>query len=734
MRIVAPMILASLVLSLFSCTPDKDVRTMREMARRLIPAQADKFRFQIVSDSKEKADFFEISSERNKIIIRGNSVNALATGLNHYLKYYCHTTVSWYLNDPIEIPAELPMVENSIRITARTPNRFFLNYCTFGYTMPWWKWENWERLIDWMALNGVNIPLAITGQEAVWYNVWRKLGLTDEEIRGYFTGPPYLPWHRMSNLDSWQGPLPKTWIDEQAELQKRIVERERKLGMKPILPAFAGHVPEALKRIYPDAKISRMSSWGDFDDQYRSHFLSPEDSLFNIIQKKFLDEQTHMFGTDHLYGADPFNEVDPPSWREDSLAAISAKIFHTLQAADPKATWVQMTWLFYMDRHKWTDSRIEAFLTAVPKDRMLLLDYYGEHTEVWKQTSAYYGQPFIWCYLGNFGGNTMLAGNMQEVGKRIEHVYQSGIENFSGIGSTLEALDVNPYMYEYLFEKAWNHKLTDREWLKALAARRIGKSDPLAAEAWQILFDKIYQSPATLGQATLTNARPSLTGHGNWTTNPAYHYDNKELFTAWEKLLSVTDPQRDTYLFDIVNIGRQVLGNHFMVLRDQFADAYSKGELTRLRKIGNEMLCLLEEMDRMLSCHPTFSLSNWISSAESFGIDQESKQYYAENARNLISTWGDKNRSLNDYANRCLSGFVSSYYAKRWKMFIADVTEAVARHHKFDEQLFLEKVTDFECTWWKTCDNSATVEKIDDAVPYIRELMMKYKNAITNQY
>lgn len=36
--------------------------------------------------------------------------------------------------------------------------------------------------IDWMALNGVNTPLAITGQEAIWYDVWKEMGLKDQEI------------------------------------------------------------------------------------------------------------------------------------------------------------------------------------------------------------------------------------------------------------------------------------------------------------------------------------------------------------------------------------------------------------------------------------------------------------------------------------------------------------------------------------------------------------------------
>ena len=32
-------------------------------------------------------------------------------------------------------------------------------------------------------------------------------------------------------------------------------------------------------------------------------------------------------------------------------------------------------------------------------------------------------------------------------------------------GSTLEALDVNPLMYEYLFDKAWRHTGDDATWI-----------------------------------------------------------------------------------------------------------------------------------------------------------------------------------------------------------------------------------------------------------------------------
>ena len=46
--------------------------------------------------------------------------------------------------------------------------------------MPWWQWADWERLIDWMALNGVNLPLANTGAEMIAYRVFTELGLTQD--------------------------------------------------------------------------------------------------------------------------------------------------------------------------------------------------------------------------------------------------------------------------------------------------------------------------------------------------------------------------------------------------------------------------------------------------------------------------------------------------------------------------------------------------------------------------
>ena len=350
---------------------------VRALAERVLGKASRQFVFRTIEADK---DVFRIETEGSRTVISGNNANSMAVGLNHYLKYYCHVNVGWFVWDEVVLPKQFPAVPEPVEIQARVDERFFLNYCTFGYTMPWWHWDEWEHFIDWMALNGVNLPLAITGQESIWYQVWTELGLSDEEVRSYFTGPAHLPWHRMLNIDRWGGPLPVSWLVGQENLQKQIVARERELNMKPVLPAFAGHVPPELQRLYPDAQIDRMSDWAGFDVDQWPHFLDPMDPLFPQIQKKFLEKEIEIYGTDHIYGIDLFNEMIPKSWDPDYLARVSRQTYESLAAADPEGVWLQMTWLFYNERQYWTPDKIQPYITSYPADKSLVLP-----REFWRQ-------------------------------------------------------------------------------------------------------------------------------------------------------------------------------------------------------------------------------------------------------------------------------------------------------------------------------------------------------------
>jgi alpha-N-acetylglucosaminidase len=711
----------------------RNIIAANALVKRIAPHLTSKIIFEELQTDTPK-DLFELESKKGRIIIRGNNANSMAVGFNYYLKHYCVVSISWYKDDAPVMPSVLPPVPEKHRQEARVDKRFILNYCTFGYTMPWWNWNDWQWFIDWMALNGINMPLAITGQEAVWYKVWKKFGLSDTEIRTYFTGPAYLPWHRMANIDHWDGPLPQSWLDNQLALQKQIVARERELNMTPVLPAFAGHVPEVLKKKYPAAKITSLGEWGDFDKQYQSYFLDPFDSLFNPIQKEFLQEQTKLFGTNHVYGTDPFNEVTPPSWEPAYLASVANTIYHSMTAVDAKAEWLQMSWIFYFMRDKWTDERIKAFITAVPQNKMILLDYFCENTEIWKITHSFYGQPFIWCYLGNFGGNTMLTGYIKEVGSRMENTFKNAGQNMWGIGSTLEGFGVNPVIFEYVFDKAWSNGSVDAaQWMDDWAMRRYGHSDSNVTKAWQLLLNSAYANSDALGQATLTNARPCLKEHAAWTTSNEIGYNNHDLLEAWQLLLKPTAKasQPGVYEFDVTNVGRQVLGNYFTVLRDQFTAAYNHKDLIGLEQKGKEMIALLNDMDTLLSTHFSFLLGRWIEGARAIGTTAAEKNYYETDAKRIITTWGEKGRGLNEYANRNWAGLTKTYYAERWKLFIKDVITAVKNKQDFNEKQFLKEVVDFEGDWVLQQQKFST-KPAGNCLGLNRMLFAKYVDAIRN--
>ncbi|MBL7222958.1 MAG: alpha-N-acetylglucosaminidase N-terminal domain-containing protein, partial [Candidatus Brocadiae bacterium] len=219
---------ALVCLAFLSCTEDATAapapQAVRALAQRVLPGRADSFVFEAVP-AADGQDVFEIESREGKVIIRGNNGVSMAMGLNWYLKHTCRHHVSWY-GDRLSLPAPLPMVKPKVRRVAWARYRYFLNYCCFGYSLPWWDWSQWERLIDWMALNGINAPLSVTGQEAVWQAVGKRLELTDEQMRAFLAGPPYLPFGWMGCLDGWGGPLPQSWIDRHEQLEKKILARQ----------------------------------------------------------------------------------------------------------------------------------------------------------------------------------------------------------------------------------------------------------------------------------------------------------------------------------------------------------------------------------------------------------------------------------------------------------------------------------------------------------------------------
>jgi len=102
-------------------------------------------------------------------------------------------------------------------------------------------------------------------------------------------------------------------------------------------------------------------------------------------------------------------------------------------------------WLFYSLSSFWTNSAIESFLGGVKNEDVIILDLFSESQPQWQRTNAYYGKPFIWCELHDYGGNQGLYGQISNVTVNAIQALRNA-SNLIGFGLTMEGQEGNEIM------------------------------------------------------------------------------------------------------------------------------------------------------------------------------------------------------------------------------------------------------------------------------------------------
>ncbi len=735
------LIITSFVLLLCSCNTDNTSLTKQDkndimlsnvydLAKRILENRADNFVFE-QTGQESSADFFEISERNGKILIKGNNGISMASGLNWYLKKFCNAQFT-VIDKQMNLPDELPLPKTTERIQTKYKYRYFFNVCTFGYTMAWWNWEDWERHIDWMAMNGINLPLAITGQEAVWYEVYKELGFSDKQIGEFLVGPAYLPWGWMGNVDGLGGPLPKSWMEKHKLLQQRILNRERAFGMTPILQGFTGHVPESLKELYPDVTLHKTGNWSaGFGG---THFLDPADDLFKRIGKLFIEKQTEMYGTDHYYSADCFNEVNPDTDDTEFLANMSKSVYQSIAAADSQAVWVMQAWfLHYSINDFWKEPQSKALIGGVPDDKMIILDLYGERHPTWKKRSSFYGKPWIWNVLHNFGGRTSMSGKIDDMAGGLDEALKSPEKgNLSGIGMAMEYFGNNPVIEEFVMGMVWDKEVPDvKEWLSSYISNRYGRENEFAEKAWEGMLTTVYNTHKQTG--TFLCERPGFFNtEMSYRTSPIPDYDQKALGEALDNLFKCSDEFGDleTYKFDVVNLTRQYINPLAYKWILELENAYKQKDVNTFLKVKERFISLIQDFDVLLSTRKEYLLGIWLEDAKGWGETDEEKALYEWNARNLITLWGEECTEnqyddLNNYAYKQWAGMFSDYHLVRWNKFFDEVEKAMKNNESWDRTKFLES----SCKWeksWSHKKNLFPSMPVGDPVEVSKTISLKY--------
>ncbi|KAK6249436.1 hypothetical protein SCA6_003441 [Theobroma cacao] len=772
--------------------PSLQVAAARAVLHRLLPSHSSAFEFRIISSKEEcgGGSCFIIKNHpashkhgAPEILISGVTGVEVLAGLHWYLKYLCGSHISWEKTGGAQLSSipklgSLPRVQDTgILVQRPIPWNYYQNAVTSSYSFAWWDWERWEKEIDWMALQGINLPLAFTGQEAIWQKVYQKFNISKSDLDDFFGGPAFLAWSRMGNLHGWGGPLPQSWFNGQLILQKKILSRMYELGMTPVLPAFSGNVPAALKNIFPSAKITRLGNWFSVKGNPKwccTYLLDAIDPLFIEIGKAFIKEQLKEYGkTSHIYNCDTFDENTPPVDDPEYITSLGVAIFSGMQSGDVNAMWLMQGWLFSYDPF-WRPPQMKALLHSVPLGKLVVLDLFAEVKPIWITSEQFYGVPYIWkivkchnvlsfrllrCMLHNFAGNIEMYGILDAIASRPIEALISENSTMVGIGMSMEGIEQNPIVYDLMSEMAFQHKKVDVEaWIKLYIARRYGQSIPSISDAWSILYRTLYNctdgaydknrdvivafpdvSPSFISlpreryhhYGKPTSRRAVLSEKTDAYDQPHLWYSTSEVIRALELFITSGDAlsASNTYRYDLVDLTRQALAKYANELFLEIIDAYELKDVNRVTTLSQKFLELVEDMDTLLACHDGFLLGPWLESAKQLAQNKEEEKQFEWNARTQITMWFDNTKEeaslLRDYGNKYWSGVVGDYYGPRAAIYFRVLIESLENGEDF-------KVKKWRGEWikltndWQKSRKVYPVESNGNALTISRWLYNKY--------
>jgi len=617
-------------------------------------------------EKEEGKDVFSYEVRNGQFLIEASSPVAATRGFYEYLRKEVGGMVAWSGNN-LNLPDQWPDT-NLRKVVTPFKYHYYFNTVTHGYTTPYWDWQRWEKELDWMALHGLDMPLIAGAHEAILLRVFKKIGLTEEEALDYFSGPAHFPWNRMGNIGGWDGPPPVSFFDQQIELTHKMLNRMDEMEMHPIVHAFAGFVPKAIKRIYPEEELRELG-WGGFDKKV--HILSPESDLFVKIGKSYIQEWEKEFGTGHFFLADSFNEMDvplseDPQIAKEELAKFGEAVYKPISEANPDAVWVMQGWTFPYHRDKqgklfWTPERLKAFFSKIPDGKLLILDMANEYNALfwkidysWKMYDGFFGKQWIYSFIPNMGGKTPLNGVLDFYAKAPEEALNfEQKQNLVGFGFAPEGIENNEMIYELISDWGWRNKKIDlAQWQQEYAKARYDAYPEPLKQAYELL------NTSALGTFTdhpryVFQFRPGRKRTGTVHTSEQFEQAVGYFFEAKEDLGA-----NSMYRNDAIELATQLLALK--------VDEYIKEGIEGKQSSQQQAINLLLAIDKLLASHPNHKLSNWINHARTMGNTEAEKDYYESNAKRLVTTWGGQ---VDDYSARLWSGLIREYYVPRWQYY-----------------------------------------------------------------
>jgi alpha-N-acetylglucosaminidase len=652
-----------------------DTGAARAALNRRLPHHADQFTLRLTAP-QGGADRFRVTGSGGRIVVEGTTPAVLLAGVHWYLKYTCGAHIAWN-GDQLDLPDRLPAPARPLERSTALPHRFALNDTNDGYTAPFAGWAYWERMIDVLALHGCNEVLVIAGMEAVYHRLLKDFGYSDEEARAWLPAPSHQPWWLLQNLSGYGGPLSAELIADRAALGRRIADRVRELGMRPVLPGYYGHAPKGfVERNGGDAHVVPQGTWHGFE---RPDWLDPRTDAFAQVAAAFYGHQQDVFGEVDAFKMDLLHEGGTAG--DVPVGDAARGVEKALRKSRPGATWVILGW---------EANPLPALLDAVDKTKMLIVDGVSDrYATVTDREKDWAGTPYTFGTIPNFGGRTTIGARAHIWNDKFFAWRDKADSALAGTAYMPEGTDRDPAAFELWSELAWTDtKLDLPAWFSGYADFRYGRQDKDARAAWKALQETAYRHTArerSDPHDSLFAARPDLAADKAAYYAPnALAYDPARFDAALAGLLGVAGNLRRSaaYRYDLVDVARQALAHRSRQLLPQLESAYAAKDAATFKALSALWLRLMRLSDDVTGTVPAFLLGPWIQDARTMATSDAERAEFERCAKVLITVWGDRATSdpghLHEYANRDLHGLTGDFYLPRWQKWLDTLQDALA--------------------------------------------------------
>lgn len=613
-----------------------------KLIERNTPEYLDKFILE-PAESENGQNFYRYEAKDGRVCLQADCAVSMAVGYFAFLRDCCggeftadHTLFTRGFT--------LPKEPKSVVIAAKY--RTCMEDTFFSCGACWWDWERWEKEIDYMAMNGVNLPLCAVGSEAVWFRTMVDAGMSEALALTEISGPSYWGWQLSNCFDGCVPQIRKETVEARIVLGRRIFEREKELGMTPILHAFSGYVTRLYIKSKLRARLIKTDAWCKFGEQYQ---VSTRDPSFMRIASAYLKNQSLLIGDSDFYMADPFYAHAPAKKGDAYLAGLGTAILHAMTAHNENAVWVMHT-----------SSAKPAMLKSLDAERLLVLCDDPQDVPD--------GVPYILTTRYNGCGVTALHGDMTTLSAR--KAAQNG-DLCRGVGACTDGSGSNECFSRFAFS-ALSEPQEPANWMTRYFANRWNTADDLTQIVNGLLATCYRADQPKRESGSVICARPSLAPNHTAVGDAGCDvgYDNQTLFDAVKQMLTVR-AQGYEYELDVCDCLRQALSNRAGELCQAALSGFKNKNVEQFETNTNAFLQMIEDLDRLLMTKKEFALPYHLEQARNFGSTDDEKQNFEINQLAQITLFGPvRDNDLYDCCWKEWGGLLKTFYLMRWRALL----------------------------------------------------------------